>query len=1060
MNSEILQIINKVSKVMFLGIFMPMVCYSFSIAEGSTQQNNNENFEKKTKNDLVIQSRNITGRVTSYEDGEGLPGVNIVEKGTNNGVVTDVDGAYSLNVNEGATLVFSSVGYVSEEIEVNDRTVIDLVMTMNIQELNELVVVGYGVQEKKLVTGATTQVKGEDIQKLSTVSPYTAMQSQTPGLSIVANSSRPDADFKVNIRGLGTIGNAEPLIVINGIIGGDLNSISPFDIESIDILKDAASAAIYGSRAANGVILITTKQGKPGKPTITYDMNYGVQNVDNYLDMVNAEDYMMLVNESIVNSGGTPFQFTSILPNDIAGDLLNGWQGTNWWQELTNQNAPVQNHGINITGGSDMSTYAMGVTYTGQEAILGQPLTEKFNRISFRLNSDHVLLKKNDRPVIKVGQNLLYTQKKRSNRMASDWRWAASHPLIPVYNEDGDFYNPVSFDADRINPVGFQNYNSQNGFKSSELNANVYLEIEPIQSLKFRSNFGFNTNNSNRRQYYPEFNLGPSHQRLEDEVRQEMSESSGYQLANTLSYDFQINNAHNFSVMLGQSLEENNIGINLYGGNTGSLFDDYEFAYLTNVKNVNPGKTWLGGEPYVNNLLSSFFGRLNYDYQGTYLFTAIIRRDGSSNFARGNRWGNFPSFSAGWVINNESFMDWSANWLDFLKLRASWGQNGNQNIPNFQYLTTYSFSNAFYSFGTSKDQWSVGAYPSQLANQNVTWETSEQLNIGLDMRFFKGSLEVNVDAYDKITKNWLLRAPILATHGARAPFINGGDVANRGLEIALNWRNNINELYYRFSANVGLNKNEVTRIANNEGVIEGQQVSQQATGQLPPYRAQVGFPIGYFWGYETAGVFQNEDQISNFEGPTLGSSPGDLIFVNQNDDDVIDAGDRVMIGDPNPFATLGFSMSFDYKGFDFSATAAGVMGNDIMISHRIADAFKEHYPSYYLNRWHGEGTSNRLPRLTSTPSPNYTRFSDIYLEPGDYLRIQNITLGYDFKNILPSIPMEKARVYVSALNLHTFTGYKGANPEVGFAPSNWAKGIDVQFNPLPVTYMVGANLSF
>ncbi|MFW5762098.1 MAG: TonB-dependent receptor plug domain-containing protein, partial [Cyclobacteriaceae bacterium] len=301
MNSEVLHLMNKLSKIMFFGILMSLVCYSFSIAEEFTQQRDNKSFEKTTKN--FFQSRNITGRITSVEDGESLPGVNIIEKGTNNGVVTDVDGVYSLNVNEGATLVFSSVGYVTEEVEVGERTVIDLVMTMNIQQLNELVVVGYGVQEKKLVTGATTQVKGEDIQKLSTVSPLTAMQSQAPGVSIIATSSRPDADFKVNIRGLGTIGDSEPLIVINGIIGGDLNSLSPFDIESIDILKDAASAAIYGSRAANGVILITTKQGKAGKPTITYDMNYGVQNVYKYLDMVNAQDYMALVNESVENSG-------------------------------------------------------------------------------------------------------------------------------------------------------------------------------------------------------------------------------------------------------------------------------------------------------------------------------------------------------------------------------------------------------------------------------------------------------------------------------------------------------------------------------------------------------------------------------------------------------------------------------------------------------------------------------------------------------------------------------------------------------------------------------------
>jgi TonB-linked SusC/RagA family outer membrane protein len=1007
----------------------------------------------------IIQTRTISGKVTSYEDNEGLPGVNVVEKGTSNGTVTNVDGEYSLSVNENAILVFSSVGFTTEEVAIGSRSVIDLNMTQDIQQLQELVVVGYGTQEKKLITGATTQVKGESIERLSTTSPLVALQSQTPGVSIIATSARPDADFKINIRGLGTIGDASPLIVINGIVGGDLRSISPFDIESIDILKDAASAAIYGSRAANGVILITTKQGKEGTINVSYDGNYGVQNVYEYLDMVNADQFMNLVNESIQNVGGTPIDFANTLPSDIYDRIQNGWQGTDWWHELSNKNAPVQNHALNINGGSGNSVYSLGLSYTDQEAILGNPLTERFQRLSFRLNSDHVLLKKNNRDIIKVGENLLYTSKNKNNNMANGWRWAASHPLLPVYDENGEFQQPIDFDPDRVNPFAFQYYHSQNEFNSRDLMVNGFLEINPVVGLSFKSNFGSTFTQSDSRSYLPVFRLSPSSERTEDEVNQMLSVNTGYQWYNTLSYDFNINQ-HNFTTLLGQSIEKNGIGVEINGTNVESIFDSYEYAYLNNTKLIYPGQTRLSGRPNNELSLSSFFARINYDFKERYLLSAVIRRDGSSNFAEGNRWGSFPSLSAGWIMSEEPFLSSISNWLEFLKIRASWGQNGNQNIDNFQYLTTYSFSGANYSFGPDKSVQSIGAYPSILPNRNVTWETSEQLNFGIDSRFFNGKLIANLDFYRKTTKDWLLRAPILASQGAQAPFINGGDVLNKGMELALGWRETKGEFTYGINGNFSINKNEVIRIANTEGIIEGNQVQEYATGQLPPYRAQVGYPIGYFWGYKTAGVFQNQEQIDSYQGALVGDQPGDLIFVDINNDGVINTEDRTNIGDPNPDAILGFSFNLNYKGFDLSMAANGVFGNQILISYHRADGFREHYPTYTLERWHGEGTSNRYPRLTSTPTPNETYFSDNYIEDGDYVRIQNLTIGYDFKTMFQSLPFTELRLFVTAQNLITFTDYIGANPEVGYAPSNWAKGIDVNFNPIPRTFLVGTNIKF
>lgn len=1013
----------------------------------------------------------ITGNVTA-PDGSKAVGVSVYFKGTTNGTTTDINGKYSITPTaENATLVFTFIGYKTIEKEVQGLSIIDVMMEEASTTLDEFVVMGYGTQKKKLVTGATVQVKGEDLQKMSSVSTLSALQGQTPGLSIIATSGRPDAAVKINIRGLGTIGYAEPLIVINGIAGGDLKTLSPSDIESIDVLKDAASAAIYGSRAANGVILVTTKQGKAGKSSVAFDMNYGVQNVENYLDMVNADEYMTLINESSKNSGAAPIDFEQALPAEIWSKLQEGWTGTNWWKELSNKNAPVQNYSLSATGGTDMSTYSIGMSFTDQEAILGNPLKERLQRYSIRINSDHVLWKMSNRNIVKFGENLLYTFKKNQNRMNWAWRWDAASPLMPVYDSTGAYTQNLNYDT-QTNPVGFQNYNSQNENKHHDVRFNMFLEIQPIKNLVFKSNFGYSMIALSAREYSPVFSLGTvaGSFRDVDQIDQGQAINIGYQFENTLTYKYTIKGSHNLSALVGQSIEETGLGESISGSNSGSIFNSYEYAYLSNVKTITPGSTLLSGYPIGQWAISSFFGRINYDYKETYLFTALLRRDGSSNFAEGYRWGNFPSVSAGWIISNENFLQSSKGWLDYLKLRASWGQNGNQAIPPFQYLSPFTFSGANYYFGTDKSTPTIGAYPKILSNEGITWETSEQLNLGIDSRFFKGRLQFTLDVYDKKTKDWLVQAPILGSQGAGAPYINGGEVNNKGVELVLGWNDNMGDFTYGISGNFAYNENKITRIANTEGLIEGTKVNEYATGQLSPFRAEVGYPIGYFWGFQTAGVFQNQAEIDAYTGAKANKKtlPGDLIFVDLNEDGVINSKDRTMIGDPNPRAVFGFSVNLGYKGFDFSATATGVSGNKIMNSHHLANSYKENYPAYMLERWHGEGTSNRYPRLTSTPNPNYTYFSDIYLENGDYLRIQNITLGYDFKKQFKAMPGNQARLYVAVQNLFTFTNYNGANPEVGSGPNpginapspGWSKGIDVEFNPIPRTFMVGANLKF
>jgi len=1012
-----------------------------------------------TKREMNLQQqKSISGKVTDSSGGS-LPGVSVIVKGTTTGTITDANGSYSLSgIPANATLQFSFVGMKTQEVTIGSKTTINVSLAEETVGIEEVVAVGYGVQKKKLVTGSTIQVKGESLQKLSTVSTLNALQSQTPGLSITSTSGRPDADYKINIRGLGTINNANPLVVINGIAGGDLKTLAPSDIESIDVLKDAASAAIYGSRAANGVILVTTKQGKAGKSSVSLDTYYGIQNVEKYMSMCNAQDYMTLVNEATVNSTGKPIDFSTALPANIWSKLQGGWTGTDWMKELSNPNAPVQNHSLNITSGTDMSTYSIGMSYTNQEAIMGNPLKESLERYSFRLNSDHVLLKRNNRNIITFGENLLYTYKKNENRMYLIGR---DHPLLPVKDENGNYSPNISWDPDRSNPVAMEYYNSQNESKNHDFRFNAYFEVKPVKDLTFKSNMGYSLTAYSSRSYAPTFYLGTSSYRSIDQTSQGSTIGVGYQMENTLTYNLKIKGAHNIVALVGQSIEQTGLGESLSGNNSGSIFNSFEYAYLSNVKTITPGQTGLSGSYLGKWSMASFFGRINYDYKETYLFTALIRRDGSSRFASGNRWGNFPSVSAGWVVSNEPFLQSTKSWLDFFKLRASWGQNGNQEIPSFQYLSPISFSNANYYFGTSKSNYVVGAYPSMIPNENITWETSEQLDFGFDSRLLGGRMMLAMDVYNKKTKDWLVNAPILGSQGAGAPYINGGDVTNKGIELSLNWNDKIGEFTYGISANYAYNTNKITRIANPQGLIDGIGISAQSSGQLPPYRAQVGYPIGYFWGFKTAGVFQNQAEIDAYKGAKVGNKPGDLIFVDLNNDGAIDAKDRTKIGDPNPKGIFGFSINLGYKGFDFSATASGVSGNQIMTAYHMGDKYKESYPTYLMDRWHGEGTSNRYPRLTSTASPNYNYFSDIYINDGDYLRIQNVTLGYNLKKLFPAMPINQARLYIAVQNLYTFTNYIGPNPEVGAAPSDWAKGIDIGQNmPLSRTFMIGANLKF
>jgi TonB-linked SusC/RagA family outer membrane protein len=1028
---------------------------------------------------VSAQVRTIQGTVTSGADGSPVGGVVVNVAGTNTSALTDLSGKFSIKASTGNVLAFQMLGFDRTEISVGESNVINVQLTPEVLEIDQLVVVGYGTQQKKLITGATVQVDGDDIAKLNTVNVLGALQSQTPGVNIIQNNGAPGQGYKVNIRGMGTVGNSTPLYVIDGTPGGDINNYNPADIESIDVLKDAASAAIYGSRAANGVILVTTKHGRAGqKAEVAFDAYYGIQNVYRMPQMLSATQYMTIMDEGNINDGKAPYDWSTKAygaddPGGYYEKIKNGeWNGTDWLEEARNANAPIQNYAVNITGGGDGGTYALGFSYTSQDGILGKPVAPQYERYTGRINTQYTLVKGRSFDILKVGENLTFTHAITPGAMRygtmywNDIRWMMErNPLLPMYDDEGNYHYAIPWNGREGNPIAQMVYNQENISKNYGLRTNVFLDFQPIKNLVFRSNFGYNLSSWTYRSFGPTFDLSADNKSTTETVSQSMGLSAGMSWENTLNYTFKIADDHNFTALLGQSLEKSGgtLGEQLAANSSNPQFSGLKYAYLDNAPYSNdlPAKGF-SGSPMGESQLSSFFGRVSYDYQNKYMITAVLRADGSSNFARGHRWGYFPSVSVGWIVTEEDFMESTKSWMDFLKIRASWGQNGNAAINNFQYLSPIA-NTARYAFGDKKDSPSIGYFPSNLANPDVSWETSEQIDLGIDASFLRNRLGVTFDYFVKNTKDWLVTAPQLASYGTGAPSINGGDVRNSGVELAFDWHDQVGELTYGANLNLAFIKNEVINIGNSEGIIHGA-ASFMYQGQDESFRAEEGFPIGYFFGYSTAGIFQNQAQIDAYTGAKEADArPGDVIWVDRNKDGVINSADRGYLGKPNPDLRLGFGFNLAWKGFDFSVNATGAFGQQIARSWRSwGDNAQHNYTTDILGRWHGEGTSNRIPRIASAPHINTTRFSDLYIEDADYLRIQNVTLGYELNKVIKSGFLKQARVYVSAQNLYTFTNYTGMDPEVGSGADNtaWSSGIDVGYYPNARTYMVGINLKF
>lgn len=1002
------------------------------------------------------QGLQVKGVVTSADDGQPIPGVSVVVKGTTTGIITDIDGNYSVNAKSNSTLVFSFVGMKTQEIPVNSKTVINVVMSTEQTDIDEVVVVGYGTQKKSLVTGAISKVSNEDLKKSSDMRVTQALQGKTAGVVISSNSGQPGDQVSIRIRGIGTNGDAEPLYIIDGLpmSGSGTDILNSIDVESIEVLKDAASCAIYGARGANGVILITTKSGKKDtKMTVSYDGYYGMQNPWKKLRLLNSQEYMMLTNEAAMNGGLSPkFSAAQIAENTVE---------TDWQDEMFNYNAPKQNHSISLNGGNEKLSYSSSINYFNQEGIVAKGKS-KYEKFGYHLNTTAEF------GFLKLGSNLnlayINSRGIETNTHFGVGLGQAINmpPIVPVKYADGSWATPEDYGIglqEITNPVAMLDKVNSNT-KTSKIVGGLTAEIDfnkinpALKGLTFKSSYSGEMALVNYRNYNPYYYLDAMHFTITDKVSHNMNLYSRWNFENVLTYDKTID-THHFTLMAGTTAFKD-MHESLSGEKSDVIFDDFEHAYLDNA--TNPLSASTGGS-YSEHTVASLFGRVNYDLKDRYMLTATIRRDGSSRFGSENKYGYFPSVAGGWVISKEDFMS-KYSGIDLLKLRASWGQNGSENIGDFGYTSIIGNQNIYY-FGDSKTQYN-GTQPTRIANPSLKWETSEQTNVGLDMATLGSSLRITLDYYVKTTKDWLVTAPVPMLVGNSAPIINGGSVRNSGFEGEVSYKKQFNKLYFNASINGAYNKNEVLDIQNSEKRLQG---GDGGFGQSGVLYAAVGTPMGVFYGVKTDGIFQTQEEVNAYVG-TSGSKiqpnakPGDIKFIDNNGDGSITDADRVTMGSPYPDFTGGLNLNLEYKGFDMNMFIYAALGQEVYDATRRYDMNGTNYRADWLNRWTGPGTSNYYPRVTFVDdNQNMKTVSDFFIHDGSYVRLRNITLGYTLpKNMTEYLKIKNIRFYVTAENLLTFTKYKGYDPEIGGGV--FSNGIDHGIYPQARTVIGGVNITF
>lgn len=1006
----------------------------------------------------IQPQKSIAGRVTD-STGAPLPGVTVVVKGTTQGVITDDNGSYILTkIPEKAFLQFSFVGMKTQEISVAGKATLNITLVEEAIGLDEVVAVGYGTMKKNDITGSVASVSSKEIELSPVSNTIQVLQGKAAGVMVTSESGSPGASINVRIRGLGTINENGPLYVVDGMPFNNMNNLNPADIESIEILKDASASAIYGARAANGVVLVTTKKGSTSDAKVTFESYVGVSSPWKDPEQLNSDEYYDMIKTAHRNGG------TTVQPN-LESEYQKGYN-TNWWDEYTRKGI-TQNYFMSVRGGTDKVRYAISGGYFKQDGLI---MKSDYSRYSFRSNLDFNVSKK-----IRAGVNLGITNSLR-NTISESARWSFGliseginmDPMVPVINPNANVNDPnYEFNkfgytsvTDAYNPVAFaaRTFNLSKDFRVS---GNAFLDYTIVDGLVFRSNFGLDLDNLNNYGFNPSFFLAAWEQRSTNSISRGYSEGVGLVWENMLTYTKKIADVHSLTAMAAFTSEEyKNEGFS--GSKQGIPSNSETFRVLQAATKSDQ----ITGSINSNALLS-YFARVNYSYKDKYLITATYRVDGSSRFAKGNNWGNFPSASLGWRLSEEDFFkNLNAGFITNLKLRLGWGQIGNQNIPNYSFLSLISGGNGRrYTIGDVPLQ---GYSPNSIGNPDIKWETVEQTNFAIDASLFENKLSLSADYFIKNTKDMLLSVPLPYYSGYPSnPWSNAGEVQNKGFEIQTNYRDEISDFSYELGINFTTFKNEVVSLGSGGAIFGGQSRLGLVT------KTEVGHPIGSFYGFVMDGIFQNQSEVNS--GAQLKAKPGDVKFKDiagapdsngnpTGPDGAINEYDKTYIGSPLPDFLIGVNGSLRYKNVDFSFQLQGSYGNEIYSATKYftygpVGYFNVSKEAYYT-AWRGEGTSNTQPIISSNTANDNFRNSSFYVEDGSYLRVKNIQLGYSFpKSVCNSLHISSLRFFLSGQNVFTFTKYSGLDPELG-SSTLLDVGIDYGVYPQPRTFMAGVNINF
>lgn len=999
------------------------------------------------------QTKTVSGIVSDASTGETLIGASVVETGTNNGITTDLDGKFNLQIT-GKQITVSYVGYQMQTVNIPSSGVVNVRLQSDLL-LDEIVVVGYGTQRKSDLTGSVSSITEKDIKNYAVSNVSELLTGKASGVFAAAPSGQPGSETVIRIRGFGTVNDNNPLYVVDGQFMDNIRSINPSDIERIEVLKDASATAIYGSRGSNGVILVTTKGGIEGKTIVTLDAYIGVKSSYKALDVMNSDNYYNFIMEAYKNDAN----FQASMKDKFTNQYKKGYN-TNWWDEVT-RNAFNQNYNLSIRKGTDKSRSALSLGYLNDQGPL---ITTEFKRISLRFNQEYDLTN-----YITVGSNLGLSSIRSKDAGAvpnfsfiqgADPFTPVINPLVDPSSENYEYnkYAPTEWGFNP-NPVAMLELPERHE-DFFNVFGNVFASLKLMKGLTYRVQYSFEKNNSQFKDFRPLYSSVFSEDNLanredkystETKLNRNNQEVFNYIIEQRLNYNREINK-HRFDIMAAMTYEKQSLET-MRGYKTNALGNEDIYQIL----DAQTKGDQTGGGKQTSAMLS-YLGRVNYTYADKYLATVSFRADGSSRFAKANRWGYFPSFSLGWRISNEEFFQTLnvENWLSNLKLRVGWGQNGNQRIDRDAPFTLVgtSTANQWY-FGNTFSQ---GYVPQYTGNSDVKWETSQQTNVGLDMTLFNNSLDLSMDFYVKETKDMLLAMPI-PSFGAfpTSPFFNAGDLKNRGFELSANYRNTIGrDFNYSIGANISTYKTEVTGL-----------VSEYLSGDVS--RTYVGGPIGRFWGYKQIGIFHNQSEIDQYvdkNGTKIqpNAQPGDFKFAKLTEEGELNDDDRTFIGDPNPDLILGLNLGFEYKNFDFSMAFQGMIGNDVWNTTKGSFAvagMQNALTEAYTKAWRKEGDNAVYPRMTNSDTNDNFRASSFYVENGSFVRLQNVQLGYT----LPSSLVQKTklfnscRFYVSGQNLFTITGYSGLDPEIG-ASSPLNMGVDNTRYPTSRTVIFGCNLQF